>query len=486
MPAPNLTPWMAGAGETGGRYAFNQFAADGSHENFGINFTGIAPGYLDRSHVEWYTTDSLGVSTDPEVVDPTFWQSDTVINLVDPITGNPIATGMTISIFRNTPKDVPIPDFTDGSVINEENLDDGFRQAVYVAAEMVDRFSVSQDTSEQALAQSETALDTANAATDAAAAAVTTANAAESSAATASSDASNAVTTANAAAATANGIAGTANAAFAAASQAETDAANALGTANAIAGTANTALSNSNAAVSTANDASTAAAAATSTANGVDSKATTALTSSAAAVATANAANQKSANLSDVANVATARANLGVGRTLISTVTTTASSAVFTGLSSSYDMYEIVFHDLIGSVNGAAAILQISSDGGSTWKTGAGFSIYTQNFIGNSVSAPAAAGQSVALNSTGISVVTNLLVTGGAVAQEGTVELRRPSGTTFNKYFYYRWFGYNSSSDLVQAVGGGVANSPAAYNAVRIVASTGTLSGKFSLYGINS
>lgn len=287
-----LTPWLAGTTETSGRYAFNQFATDGQHVNFGINFAGVAPGYLARTDVKYYITDLNGVVITPVTVVPSAnWNSDTVINMTG-AGGVPLPTGRWLFFFRDTQKSQPIPNFNDGSVIDETNLDTGFRQAVYVAAEMVDKFDVTQDNADSAIATALSALAAAQAAVTTANAATVTANAAASTAGSAATTAGSAVTTANAATTTAN---------------------TALSTANGIDAKASTALSNSATAVTTANSA-------TSTANGIDAKAQSALDASANAVTTANAALNaninavlKQNNLSELTNFGTARTNLGLG-----------------------------------------------------------------------------------------------------------------------------------------------------------------------------
>ena len=276
----NLTPWLAGAAETGHRFAFNQFKGNGSTIRWGINFSGIAPGYLDRSHLKYYVTeDATGFSTDTYVVPANAFVSDVILELKHPVTGQPIATGSTLSIFRDSPKQQPIPNFNDGSIIDEGNLDTGFRQAVYAAAEMVDRFGVSSDKAGQAFGiasrasdRADTAINTANAASTKADTAISTANTAKSTADTAKSTADTAKSTADTAKATADGI--------------NAKATQALSTADSSNTKADTAVTTANAAKSVVNAVDGKAQQALDTANAIDGKATTALN-------TANSANAK-------------------------------------------------------------------------------------------------------------------------------------------------------------------------------------------------
>lgn len=319
-----LTPWLANV--PSGRYAFNQWATDGMHVNFQINFAGVAPGYISRNDVKYYTTDLNGTVVVPVTVVPSgAWQSDSVIKITNPDT-TPIATGYYLFIFRDTPKDQPEVNFNDGSVIDETNLDTGFQQAVYAAAEMVDKFGVTQDEAGNALSIALAAKSEADSALTSSAAAVSVANTANSAAAGAVSTANSANTAAQTALSTANGIDAKATTALANSVQAESDAATALATANGLAASITTANNNASAAVTTAN-------AANATANGLSASITTANTNASAAVTTAN-------------NAAALAAQTGA--TLLASATTTAVAtinfdAVFTA---TYNSYLIVLENI--------------------------------------------------------------------------------------------------------------------------------------------
>ena len=306
----NLTPWLAGAAETGGRFAFNQFKGNGSTIRWGINFAGIAPGYLDRSHLKYYVTeDATGFSTGTYVVPANAFISGAILELKHPVTGKPIATGFTLSVFRDSPKQQPIPNFNDGSIVDEENLDTGFRQAVYAAAEMVDRFGVSSDKADQAFGiasqardRADTAIATANSASAKAGTAINTAN-------NASTKADSAISTANAASSTATTAKNTADTALSTADAAKT-------TADAASGTATNALNNSNVALTRSQEAKDSAAAAVTTADTARGNATTALNTASAAstkvgtaISTANTAKSTADTAKSTADTAKAAAD---------------------------------------------------------------------------------------------------------------------------------------------------------------------------------
>ncbi|BAP34930.1 tail fiber protein [Ralstonia phage RSJ5] len=261
-----ITPWIDAGDPNGLKYSMNRFQCDGVANVFSINFAGVAPGYLDRGHIKFYViTAADGTKTDAAVVPSGAFQSDTHIKL-EATPGVPYPTGKWVVIYRDTPKSQPIVNFTDGAVINEENLDTSSEQGVYVAAEMTDRFEEILGSNYEVIDRAAEALATANEALDSAAAAnvtagnaVTSAGAANATAAAAVDSAAAANTTAGNAVTTANGATTTANTAKA--------------TADGLAASIATANTNASNAVSTANTALT-------TANGIDAKAQQALDAS--------------------------------------------------------------------------------------------------------------------------------------------------------------------------------------------------------------
>lgn len=133
-------------------YSINTFPGNGVTTVWNLNFAG---GFISRTHVKAFTTGSTGTIT---LV--TFsWISDTQIDY-----SPACPTGTTLTVYRDTPKDAPVVNFVDGSIINESSLDTLADQSVFASAEMVDRFSTFAAIAVAALAKSELAI-TASAAT---------------------------------------------------------------------------------------------------------------------------------------------------------------------------------------------------------------------------------------------------------------------------------------------------------------------------------
>lgn len=133
-----------------------------------------------------------------------------------------IAAGQDFVIFRETESDLPVSDFTDFASISEQDLDNSFRQTLFVVQEMRDRTQDAADIAGEARQVAGEALLVAEAAEHAAEDAVVTAEAANQSANNALLTANTAVDIAEAAEDSANSAVSTANDALDTASSAET------------------------------------------------------------------------------------------------------------------------------------------------------------------------------------------------------------------------------------------------------------------------
>ena len=121
------------------------YATDGVTTNWDFSFSG---GYLDKSHVKAYTEAASGERTEVVV---------TEAMLVGPFQVRifpALVVGLTLVVYRDTPKDLPLVDFTDESGFSEIALDTNAKQAVFIAAETVDAVNLDNDyDSVQAAAQ---------------------------------------------------------------------------------------------------------------------------------------------------------------------------------------------------------------------------------------------------------------------------------------------------------------------------------------------
>ncbi|APL99501.1 tail fiber protein [Aquamicrobium phage P14] len=257
-------------------YSINNFDTDGVRTAFDITFAG---GYISRDFVKAEYTNSDGVTT-PITLGPANWVGPNQI-LITPA----LADGGVLTLYRDTPKDAPLVDFTSGSIMNEPNLDMMAEQSMHSVAEMVDRVVVAEgvvleavQTVQNALDTSQDALGVANSALATANTALGVANSADSRSTFALTTANNAVSTANNALDVAHGAASDASATLDIAEEARDLASAAVSTANSASSAASSATSTANTALSTAMGIDAKATEALDTANGISGTATTALT----------------------------------------------------------------------------------------------------------------------------------------------------------------------------------------------------------------
>lgn len=301
-------------------YSYVQYTGNGSTTNYAFSFP-----YLESTHIK--------VRVNGTITSYTFLNSSTVTISPAP------ASGAIIDIRRETPKDNPPVDFTDGSVLLESDLDLLAKFSLYTAQESSDGVSdsITKDTLGVWDAQSrriksvadpvssndavnktwaETAMSSQLAsATTQASNAASSATAAAGSASTASTQAGIASTKASEAAASATSASNSATAASGSASSASTSASTATTKASEASASASTASTK-------ASEASTSATAAAGSASSASSSASTASTQATNAANSATAAASSASTATTKADVATAKADEAAG-----SATAAASSA---------------------------------------------------------------------------------------------------------------------------------------------------------------
>jgi Phage T7 tail fibre protein len=280
--ADYLVPWINSEGQGGLRNSMLVSLSDGSTTVYAFNFAG---GYISKADIKAYVYDPVQGTTTDYAITSGMWQGEQQIALPAPV-----PVGQYFVIYRDTQKTLPLVSFVNGAILNEPNLDEMARQAIFAVAEMVDRFSEINASSSLAINNAAQAILVANAAADASTSATATANSAAAQASSADSKANAAVSTANAAKVTADGIDAKAQSALDASAASVTTANAANATANGIDAKATKALTDAGTAVTTANKASTDAGTAITTANTVSGKADGAVSTANAAKTAADAA----------------------------------------------------------------------------------------------------------------------------------------------------------------------------------------------------
>ena len=125
-------------------YATDTFAGDGSTVEFTLTFK-----YISRDHVEVFrVVNSDGAETKLSVIttgtptgDEYIWESDSKIKV-----GTAPTSAQTLKIQRDTPEDAQIVQWSDGSYLIAEDLNDSDLQWLYNLQELEDKFASLQTT----------------------------------------------------------------------------------------------------------------------------------------------------------------------------------------------------------------------------------------------------------------------------------------------------------------------------------------------------
>lgn len=105
--------------------------ADGTTDQYEFNFPGD---YLNRSDIKAYMLDeATAIRTDLTVT----FVGPTLVKLTP---AQP--AGVKVTIYRDTPKELPLVDFTDGAMIEARNLDRNAKQCIFAIAELLDRYNI--------------------------------------------------------------------------------------------------------------------------------------------------------------------------------------------------------------------------------------------------------------------------------------------------------------------------------------------------------
>ncbi len=110
----------------------NEFPGTGAAAPTVVDFN-FSGGYISRSHVKAEILDPLTAVRTPVPITDDSFVTDFRLSL--PIV---VPVGRTLRVYRKTPNEQPLVDFTNGARIAENNLDLVAKQAVFVSAEMAD------------------------------------------------------------------------------------------------------------------------------------------------------------------------------------------------------------------------------------------------------------------------------------------------------------------------------------------------------------
>lgn len=169
----------------------------------------------------------------------------------------------------------------------------------------------------------------------------------------------------------------------------------------------------------------------------------------------------------------------GGGETLLDAQTASSSSEIdlTTGIDSTYEEYEIKLSGIVAGTSGAAIDLLVSTDGGTTFKTGASDYQWGVRYLSGTAASNSDADSRINLTGLGLS-------SSAGHHADITIRLIKPSSSSLHTYIH--WTGAVRSSSYARIdllVGGGGYVATTAVDAIRIKMSSGTFSGDVRLSG---
>ncbi len=181
-------------------------------------------------------------------------------------------------------------------------------------------------------------------------------------------------------------------------------------------------------------------------------------------------------------------ASLQGSRTLLAVQEASASTSIdFTSnINSTYDRYEIQVDRLVPTSNAVNLLLRISTDGGSTWLAGSGYSWVVNTHMVQydpSFAQSDASDSAMCLNY--FNETNRMLGNAAGKSSNWRITIHSPASTTLQKMFMWEGVQHSSTAYWGRIDGMGNHSGTAAINGLRLLLSSGTIaSGRFSLFGI--
>lgn len=180
-------------------------------------------------------------------------------------------------------------------------------------------------------------------------------------------------------------------------------------------------------------------------------------------------------------------ASLQGSRVLLATQEASASTSIdFTsGIGGTYDRYEIQIDRLVPTTNGVNLLLRVSTDGGSSWLAGTGYSWALETSMIQYVSEYPQANTASSAITLNFDEPNRRLGSATGKSSHWKITIYSPASTTLQKMFSWEGVQHSSTAYWGRTEGVGNHSGTAAVNGIRLLMSSGTIaSGRFSLFGI--
>jgi len=178
----------------------------------------------------------------------------------------------------------------------------------------------------------------------------------------------------------------------------------------------------------------------------------------------------------------------GGALTKISTATASTSASIdFTGLTSSYFLYIIRYSNLQPATDATTLILRTSTDGGSSYDSGASdysWSLFQANESGSESGSADTADSSITV--LGVAGGSDEMGSGANEMGCGNIYIFNPSAAKYSFVFCQGTY-FNEATQLITNYSGGYRISAADVDAVQLLMDAGNISiGDFVLYGVSN
>lgn len=168
------------------------------------------------------------------------------------------------------------------------------------------------------------------------------------------------------------------------------------------------------------------------------------------------------------------------GKVYIKSVTASGATELdLTGwYSSAFDVYEIELVDMFGSVSGWSLLGRVSTDDGSTFDTGSNYNYSTLYSSGTAAGGSAASAAFMDFGGArGTNVSTDICGT--------TLKLFNPAGSRWKAVYNSSVYTGNTTNLVFTFFSAGIWRNTAAYNALRLYPSSGTITATARIYGLS-
>lgn len=185
----------------------------------------------------------------------------------------------------------------------------------------------------------------------------------------------------------------------------------------------------------------------------------------------------KKGQVQDIVDLASAASG---GYVQLADTSFSGASTVDIELSSSYSHFILFFSDLYSNTSGTRFTARVSTDGGSTFKSGASDYRYGRNTATTSV----ATSNDTANDEVQITGPIMPATSSSAYTFSGVLQINGTQDTSFHTTMVWTLGGQDHNNNPLNVMGTGIYRAKTAVDYLRLLPTSGTITGQYQLYGI--